>query len=75
MSTQSSQKSQSSMITDKAPVAFSDAIDGETDVVIIGGGIPGVATAYYGDIEPDHSDGWKDGIRAIYCILRYNLLR
>ncbi len=23
-----------------------------------------VATAYYGDIEPDHPDGWKDGIRA-----------
>lgn len=23
-----------------------------------------VATAYYGDIEPDHVDGWKDGIRA-----------
>ena len=23
-----------------------------------------VATAYYGDIEPDHADGWKDGLRA-----------
>ena len=23
-----------------------------------------VATAYYGDLEPDHVDGWKDGIRA-----------
>lgn len=23
-----------------------------------------VATAYYGDIEPDHVQGWKDGIRA-----------
>lgn len=23
-----------------------------------------VATAYYGDIEPDHADGWKDGVRA-----------
>ena len=22
-----------------------------------------VATAYYGDIEPDHADGWKTGIR------------
>lgn len=22
-----------------------------------------VATAYYGDIEPDHPEGWKDGIR------------
>jgi hypothetical protein len=24
-----------------------------------------VATAYYGDIEPDHADGWKDSLRAI----------
>ena len=23
-----------------------------------------VATCYYGDIEPDHDDGWKDGLRA-----------
>lgn len=23
-----------------------------------------VATAYCGDIEPDHADGWKDGLRA-----------
>jgi hypothetical protein len=23
-----------------------------------------VATAYYGDIEPDRTDGWKDGVRA-----------
>ncbi len=23
-----------------------------------------VATAYYGDIEPDHAEGWKDGVRA-----------
>jgi serine phosphatase RsbU (regulator of sigma subunit) len=23
-----------------------------------------LATAYYGDIEPDHPDGWKDGVRA-----------
>jgi hypothetical protein len=23
----------------------------------------GVATAYYGDLEPDHEDGWKEGIR------------
>ncbi|MCB1275904.1 acetylxylan esterase [Prosthecobacter sp.] len=23
-----------------------------------------VATCYYGDIEPDHADGWKDGLRA-----------
>jgi hypothetical protein len=24
----------------------------------------GVATAYYGDLEPDHPEGWKDGIRS-----------
>ena len=24
----------------------------------------GVVTAYYGDIEPDHAEGWKDGLRA-----------
>jgi hypothetical protein len=23
----------------------------------------GLVTAYYGDIEPDHKDGWKEGIR------------
>jgi hypothetical protein len=23
----------------------------------------GVATFYYGDVEPDHSEGWRDGIR------------
>jgi hypothetical protein len=22
-------------------------------------------TAYYGDLEPDHAEGWKDGIRAV----------
>ena len=26
----------------------------------------GLATAYYGDIEPDHKDGWKEGIRSFY---------
>jgi len=26
----------------------------------------GLATAYYGDVEPDHAEGWKDGIRAHY---------
>ncbi len=24
----------------------------------------GVATYYYGDVEPDHADGWKTGLRA-----------
>jgi hypothetical protein len=24
-----------------------------------------VATYYYGDIEPDHADGWKEGLRAV----------
>jgi hypothetical protein len=23
-----------------------------------------LATVYYGDIEPDHADGWKDGVRS-----------
>lgn len=26
----------------------------------------GLATAYYGDVEPDHAEGWKDGIRSFY---------
>ncbi len=25
-----------------------------------------LATAYYGDVEPDHAQGWKDGIRSHY---------
>ncbi|MDX9881562.1 MAG: hypothetical protein RBS73_05810 [Prolixibacteraceae bacterium] len=25
----------------------------------------GVATAYYGDIEPDHPEGWRSGIRSV----------
>jgi hypothetical protein len=26
----------------------------------------GLATAYYGDLEPDHPEGWKDGVRAAF---------
>ncbi|MEM9158973.1 MAG: acetylxylan esterase [Verrucomicrobiota bacterium] len=26
----------------------------------------GIATAYYGDVEPDHAEGWKRGIRSFY---------
>ena len=32
--------------------------------MIIGQGCA-VANYYYGDIEPDHADGWKDGLRAV----------
>ncbi len=31
---------------------------------VIGQGFA-VATAYYGDFEPDHREGWKDGVRGI----------
>jgi len=31
--------------------------------MILGQGFA-VATCYYGDIEPDHADGWKEGLRA-----------
>lgn len=31
--------------------------------MIVGRGY-GLVTAYYGDIEPDHAEGWKTGIRA-----------
>lgn len=31
--------------------------------MIVGKGFA-VATAYYGDIEPDHAEGWKEGVRA-----------
>lgn len=37
----------SSMITDQSPVAFGDAIEDAADVVVIGGGIAGIATAYF----------------------------
>ncbi len=37
----------SSMITDRAPVQFDDAIGEAADVVVIGAGIAGIATAYF----------------------------
>jgi hypothetical protein len=26
----------------------------------------GLATAYYGDVEPDHKEGWESGVRSFY---------
>ncbi len=26
----------------------------------------GLATVYYGDIEPDHAEGWRTGVRAVF---------
>jgi hypothetical protein len=26
------------------------------------------ATAYYGDLEPDHPQGWKDGVRSVFPV-------
>lgn len=26
------------------------------------------ATIYYGDIEPDHAEGWRDGVRAVFRV-------
>ncbi len=37
----------SSMITDQSPVRFSDPLPGEADVVVIGAGVAGTATAYF----------------------------
>ena len=35
-----------------------------------------VGISYYGrTFEEGKKIGWKDGIRAIYCILKYNLFR
>lgn len=36
-----------SMITEARPIRFADALPVEADVVVIGGGVAGVATAYY----------------------------
>lgn len=27
-----------------------------------------LATVYYGDIEPDHEQGWRDGVRAVFPV-------
>ena len=27
-----------------------------------------LGTVYYGDIEPDHPDGWRDGVRAVFPV-------
>ena len=37
----------SSMISEQTPVQFADVLPDETDVVVIGGGIAGTATAYF----------------------------
>ncbi|MCG8545217.1 MAG: FAD-binding oxidoreductase, partial [Alphaproteobacteria bacterium] len=35
------------MITDQSPIAFADPLPAEADVVVIGAGIAGTATAYF----------------------------
>lgn len=35
------------MITDKSPIAFSDPLPADVDVVVIGAGVAGTATAYF----------------------------
>ncbi len=27
-----------------------------------------LATVYYGDIEPDHAEGWRDGVRSVFPV-------
>jgi glycerol-3-phosphate dehydrogenase len=39
--------SESSMITDRKPIEFADPLPSEVDVVVIGAGIAGTATAYF----------------------------
>ena len=39
--------SESSMITDRKPIEFADPLPSEVDVVVIGGGIAGTASAYF----------------------------
>ena len=48
----------SSMITDQAPIRFSDTLEDAYDVVVIGGGVAGVATAYFLA---------KQGVRVLVC--------
>lgn len=28
----------------------------------------GLVTAYYGDLEPDHPEGWREGVRAVFPV-------
>lgn len=48
----------SSMITDHAPIKFADPIADDVDVVVIGGGIAGMTTAYFLA---------KEGVRVMVC--------